>query len=236
MKRSLAVIVLILFVLPLTVAAQDATPTLTPEGEPVGTAPAEGLLPTVEVAPADGVPTLELVTSEPASFYGQELTLDGVVSELVNIRSFVLGEGAALDDDQVLVLNNSGQEFSIDLTRDASVQVTGTIYPAWDQGGWDQVMMLPMGGIADVQAGTTGDQSGDVITTEEAVTEEAEMTTSEAMEETEAPLMEPNQVIVPGVTLAAYPTTLLEQRFPSHTLLVIDSADDIAFVEPAPEQ
>src|SRR5690606_35816341 len=146
-------------------------------------------------------------------------TFEGVVTEMVNIRAFVLGEGAALDDDQVLVLNNSGQEFSIELTRDARVQVTGTIYPAWDQGGWDQVMMLPMGGMNDLQTGTTtDDQSGEMEATEEA---------------TEEPMAEPvsSNGAMSGITLASFPMAVLETCFPSNTLLVIDSLDDIASLD-----
>lgn len=231
MKRSLAVIIIILLTLPLAVLAQDATPTLPPEGQPV-----EGL-PTEELPPAEGEPNLESVTSDPASYYGQEVTFEGVVTELVNVRSFVLGEGAALDDDQVLVLNNSGHEFSLELTRDARVRVTGTIYPAWDQGGWDQVMTLPMGGMTDQPMG----EMQVTPVGEEMMTEEAGTTTDTEMS-TEEPMMEPTPVslegdmVMPGVTLASYPTAVFEERFPSHTLLVIDSVDDITFVEPVEAQ
>lgn len=220
MKRSLGVILIVLLMLPLAVIAQDATPTLPPEEQPVEELPPVEGIPE-EVVPLEEVePNLEIVTADPASFYGQEVTFEGVVTELVNIRAFVLGEGAALDDDQVLVLNNSGQEFSIELTRDARVQVTGTIYPAWDQGGWDQVMMLPMGGMNDLQTGTTtDDQSGEMEATEEA---------------TEEPMAEPmsSNGAMSGITLASFPMSVLETRFPSHTLLVFDSPDDIAILEP----
>lgn len=220
MKRSLGVMLIVLLMLPLAVIAQDATPTLPPEEQPVEELPPVEGIPE-EVVPLEEVePNLEIVTADPASFYGQEVTFEGVVTELVNIRAFVLGEGAALDDDQVLVLNNSGQEFSIELTRDARVQVTGTIYPAWDQGGWDQVMMLPMGGMNDLQTGTTtDDQSGEMEATEEA---------------TEEPMAEPmsSNGAMSGITLASFPMSVLETRFPSHTLLVFDSPDDIAILEP----
>lgn len=220
MKRSLGVILIVLLMLPLAVIAQDATPTLPPEEQPVEELPPVEGIPE-EVVPLEEVePNLEIVTADPASFYGQEVTFEGVVTEMVNIRAFVLGEGAALDDDQVLVLNNSGQEFSIELTRDARVQVTGTIYPAWDQGGWDQVMMLPMGGMNDLQTGTTtDDQSGEMEATEEA---------------TEEPMAEPmsSNGAMSGITLASFPMSVLETRFPSHTLLVIDSPDDIVILEP----
>lgn len=228
MKRYLIIVLLILLALPLTITAQEATEI----------APVEGV-------PAEGEPTLESVTADPASYYGQEVTFEGVVAELVNIRSFLLGEGAAIDDDQVLVLNHTGQEFNIGLTRDARVRVTGTIYPAFDQGGWDQILQLPMGGMTDTTTeGTTDEQAGEEMATEEAATEGAagaEMATEEPMAEpTTAPVEGEGETtgaeMAPsGVTLAEYPVILLQERFPSHTLLVVDSLDNITFVEEGEE-
>ncbi len=82
-----------------------------------------------------------------ANYYGQTVTVDGNVDELVNIRSFLLG-GGGLNNPQVLVLNNSGHEFDIGLSTDANVRVTGTIYPSYNQGGWDQVSAIAVTGPA----------------------------------------------------------------------------------------
>jgi hypothetical protein len=208
MRRNLVVLLLICFALPLTVSAQETTP--------------------IPEAPVDvGPPTLESVTADPATYYGQTVTFEGVVEELVNTRSFVLGEGAALDDDQVLVLNNSGQEFNIGLTRDARVSVTGVIYPAFDQGGWDSL-------VPDINTGavpmddSAGDTMGDAMATEEAGEAGAEMT---ATEEAEMGGSDLGQMAPTGVTLSEYPIVVLQERFPSHTLLVVNSIDDIAFIE-----
>lgn len=209
MKRALFLVIVALLALPLTVSAQEAT------------------------AVADGAPTLESVTADPGSYYGMEVTFEGVVVELVNIRSFVLGEGAAIDDDQVLVLNNSGQEFNIGLTRDARVRVTGTIYPAFDQGGWDQLSQeFSAGGTG--MAGTT-DTTGAMTATEEAAMGDMGMeATDEAMAQP-TPVPAGNNMGgttgMGGVTLADYPLVVLQDRFPSYTLLVINSVDNISFVE-----
>jgi hypothetical protein len=231
MKRILMIAFLILCALPFTVLAQEATEVLPGEVQ----------------APAEGEPTLESVTADPASYYGQEVTFEGVVAELVNIRSFLLGEGAAIDDDQVLVLNNTGQEFNIGLTKDARVRVTGTIYPAFDQGGWDQILTLPTGGAAGGQTGgmtgTTGDQAGGEMATEEAAMDGAaseEMATEEPMAEPTAAPMEgeggsAGAGMPTGVGLSEYPAILLQERFPSHTLMVVDSLDNITFVEEGAE-
>jgi hypothetical protein len=42
-------------------------------------------------------------------------------------------------------------------------------------------------------------------------------------------------MVAGGVTLAEYPAILLQERFPSHTLLVVDSLDNITFVEEGEE-
>ena len=211
MKRSIVIVLLIILALPLTVSAQEATP--------------------IPEAPVDpGLPTLESVTADPATYYGQTVMFEGVVAELVNVRSFVLGEGAALDDDQVLVLNNSGQEFNIGLTRDARVSVTGVIYPAFDQGGWDQMLpdinmgAMPMG---DAEDDTSEEMMGEA--TEEAGPEDDDMMATEEAEMTGNDLEE--MPAIQGVTLSEYPVILLQERFPSHTLLVVNSVDDIVFVE-----
>lgn len=72
--------------------------------------------------------TLEEVTSDSASFYGQTITLNGVIIEYLNASSFVLGEDATIDDDRVLVLNNSGDVFPPELFVGEHVTLTGVVY------------------------------------------------------------------------------------------------------------
>lgn len=86
------------------------------------------------------LPDLETVTADPAAYIGQTITLEGVVQDLINVRAFVLGEGAALDNDQVLVINASGEEFDLRLTDGARFSLTGTVYASFADGGFTQVV------------------------------------------------------------------------------------------------
>lgn len=110
------------------VLAQDATPTIPMEGE----VPAEGEM--VEGA------TLGDVTADSAAYYGQQVTLEGILEEYVNARTFVLGEGAVLFDSKVLVINNSAQEFDPSLVTGERVRITGIVVPSYDEGGFNQVI------------------------------------------------------------------------------------------------
>ncbi|MCC6616374.1 MAG: hypothetical protein IT320_23070 [Anaerolineae bacterium] len=93
--------------------------------------------------------TLEEVTADSASFYGSEVTIEGLVETFLNVNMFVLSEGAALDDDRVLVINNSGQPFPADVVVGAHVLVTGVIHPSrgeYHEGGMT-VETTPEGAI-----------------------------------------------------------------------------------------
>lgn len=85
----------------------------------------------------DTEPTLESVAADSASYYGQEITLEGIIQDYLSPHVFVLGEDALIDNDQVLVINRSGQVFSPQLMQNSRVLVTGTIQPsrdAWEAG------------------------------------------------------------------------------------------------------
>lgn len=74
--------------------------------------------------------TIEDVAANPANYYGQELTLSGTIENFLSPHVFVLGEDAAIDNDQVLVINRSGQVFPMNIMEGTYVTVTGTIYPS----------------------------------------------------------------------------------------------------------
>ena len=74
--------------------------------------------------------TLEAVTADSANWYGQVVTLEGEIGDFVNARIFSLGEGATLDNDQVLVVNNSSHAFPPEVIQEARVRVTGRIHPS----------------------------------------------------------------------------------------------------------
>lgn len=73
-------------------------------------------------------PTLESVTGT-EDYYGQTVTLEGVVREFVGSRIFVLHEDVTVDDDAVLVIN-MGPEIDMSVVTDTRLQVTGTIQPS----------------------------------------------------------------------------------------------------------
>lgn len=72
--------------------------------------------------------TLDELTGGADQYYGQRVSIEGMVHELVNVRTFVLrGEGDDLEGNAVLVVNMSGQQFPLTLTADERVQVAGII-------------------------------------------------------------------------------------------------------------
>jgi hypothetical protein len=115
------------------VVAQDATPEAT---EPA-------LAPTPE-----GGFTLENLTADPKSYIGQQVSLEGTVEDMLNVRAFILGENAPIDNDQVLVINTSGKEFDIRLTKGARFRITGTVYASFADGGYAQ--LIGAGGVPPV--------------------------------------------------------------------------------------
>ncbi len=96
-----------------------------------------------EVTPmpqGEGGVDLEGLTGDPSLYVGQTVSLEGVVENLVNVRAFVFGEGVAIDNDQVLVVNTSGEEFDIRVTDGSRFVVTGTVYPSFADGGLTQII------------------------------------------------------------------------------------------------
>jgi len=84
---------------------------------------------------------LESVTSDSESYWGSVVTLEGEVGEFVNSYVFALGESAAIDNDLVLVINNSSEPFDPRIMNEAFVTVTGRVYPSIeavnDGASWD---------------------------------------------------------------------------------------------------
>lgn len=83
------------------------------------------------VAQEEG-PGLEGITADPGSFWGQTITFEGVLVEYINPYSFVLGEGAAIDDDRVLVINDTLAPLPATLVRGERIRVTGIVLPGID--------------------------------------------------------------------------------------------------------
>ncbi|MFN8528241.1 MAG: hypothetical protein U0670_06495 [Anaerolineae bacterium] len=150
------------------VMAQDTTATTTPMQVDMG-ATQEAAQPGDMSGAANGATTtLEDLTADPTTFFGQQVTLEGVVSNLVNPAALVLGEGVALDDDQVLVINTSGQPFDIRLTDGARFLVTGTVYPSFADGGVTQLIaaLAESGMMPDTSMAGSGDASANAQATD----------------------------------------------------------------------
>ncbi|MDX2161115.1 MAG: hypothetical protein SF162_07315 [bacterium] len=182
--------------------AQEATPdpalaTVDPAADPA--------------AQPEGGVDLEGLTADPDAYLGQTITLEGVVSNLLNVRAFVLGEGAALDDDQVLVINMTGEEFDIRVTDGTRFVVTGVVYPSFANGGFTQL-------VADMAA------SG-LMQTDRA--------TMEATAESGALAETTPEVGVAG-GMMAYSTDLAQMIIPDnlfdHTIIAVSSIDQIQLI------
>src|SRR5690606_9028882 len=133
----LTLFVVVMFLFSSVSFAQDPTPVPTIEAETEVEAPQEA--PPGEAVPTNGI-TLGDVTANSPDYYGQQVTLYGWLVEFVNVRSFIMGEGDPLFDSQVLVINNTPEEFDWSLVAGERVQITGVVMPSFEEGGYDQVI------------------------------------------------------------------------------------------------
>jgi hypothetical protein len=108
MKQWLALIVVALLVMVgvATISAQDTA------GEPLG---------------------IGDVTGDPASYYGQSVTLRAVIGEFVSSNAFVLTDAALLSNANVLVINNSGRPLPNSYVKGQEVIVTGRVHPSFSE-------------------------------------------------------------------------------------------------------
>ncbi len=74
------------------------------------------------------------------SYYGSSVSLEGNIIELVNVKTFILDDGAALATNQVIVINNTGYEYPLWVTADNRIRVTGIVHPRTSDGGLDLLM------------------------------------------------------------------------------------------------
>lgn len=185
--------------------------------------------------------TLESVTADTEGYLGQEVTLEGVIAELVNVRAFVLGEGAALDDDQVLVINNSGHEFDLRVTAGQRIRVTGIVHANYVDNGLSGIT-TSMSTLAD---------DADTVVVEEPLdmTEEPmiDVTEEAPLGMAEEPMMEATaEVLVDTpdnrgmqddglfqMDVIDLSTMELPEHLHNHTIIEITSISAITFVEEA---
>ncbi len=94
---------------------------------------------TPEPTPTDELGLSDVIGNK-TQYYGQTVTVEGTIEEVVNVRAFVVGDGATLNDHQLLVINSSDQDFDIGVRKDQMVRLTGTLYPSFNEGGWTQLV------------------------------------------------------------------------------------------------
>jgi|GEM_PF-4810289 len=156
------------------------------------------------------------ITGDTAPFYGQQVTIEGNVDELVNVRMFVLGEDAVLGASQVLVINNTGQEFPLTLTSGQKARVTGIVYAAFDQAGLEQ---FPFGMGTNTDMGVQTDMTAQPATT----VGQTDMT------------MQPSTMGTTGFSaddMRSVLSGVIQERFGNFTIIELTSIDTL-MIDPA---
>ena len=143
--------------------------------------------------------TLEEVTANSDTYYGQNVTLTGTIRNFLSGYSFVLAEDAVIDSDAVLVLNNSGQPLPPTFAEGVEVTITGRIHPSFDVVNNDPARRLPsyyeeVGGYSAVNTQSM-DNTGST---------EAQMT-PEATPDPNMPTIDPAMVTPTAMTDAGMP-------------------------------
>lgn len=105
-------------------AMPNTTETLTPDATIEATAEAN------ESSGEATETSLEELTSGTEQFVGQRVSFEGVIESLANVKILVVGEGAVIDDDRVLVVNQTNEEFDLSFSEGARVYVTGVFQPS----------------------------------------------------------------------------------------------------------
>ncbi|MDY7021213.1 MAG: hypothetical protein SWJ54_07610 [Cyanobacteriota bacterium] len=81
---------------------------------------------TTEEQAAENV-TTEEVADETSDYINQTVTIRGDVKEVVGEGSFLMDENQVLGDDDVLIINTSGEPITLPEGEGTEVQVTGTV-------------------------------------------------------------------------------------------------------------
>lgn len=77
----------------------------------------------------DVVQTIGHIVDNPEAFYGQEVTVNGLIGDAVGPQAFTLYQDQLIGiRGEVLVINNSGQELDFATLRDTRLRVRGTVY------------------------------------------------------------------------------------------------------------
>ncbi len=100
--------------------------TMEPSAEMTQEPDMEGMVDTMPM-PSGTEVSLENLTNDTDEWYGEVVSVEGVITQFMNINIIVLGEDVPIDDDQVLVINTSGEFFDPMLINGARVNITGLV-------------------------------------------------------------------------------------------------------------
>ncbi len=180
---------------------------------------------------ADALTPLSQISGNPDEFYGQTVTVEGTIADLLNAQTFELTGEGLFGGGRALVMNETNSTFDPDLTDGRNVRVTGEVTRMV------RVEREPQ------------QNNGEVEDTETATNDDAAMTPSpegEAMDDaTETPetdsLGEPNVSPVESPALrvdgerSAAQAELFDafplQTYDDITVISIASVDEIIFIE-----
>jgi len=201
----------------------------------------------------EGQVTISDITGDSAAYYGQTVTVDGVITELLNVRAFVISD-QNLIDNQLLVINNTGREFDLRVTAGQRVIVTGIVHPHAAEGGLSQIVTSLPGPDTGMTTDTTTTGEAQPEATVEPVVEAtvdpamevtAEVTDEAAMgEATEDPAMQATpmtdnmtnttgMIQMDAIDLS---TMVTPDRLQQHTIVELISIQDITFVDEEAQQ
>jgi hypothetical protein len=163
------------------------------------------------------------ITGDTDSFHGLPVTIEGTVDELVNVRMFVLGDNAVIGGGQVLVINNTGQEFPLALTASRPVRMTGVVYPSFDQGGLEQ---FPFG-VTAASSGSDQTEATD-MPSEPTATLEADATPqSTAIESQTSTTMSSSRVGFADAEMRSVLGNVIQERFANFTIIELNAIDTL---------
>ncbi|MDY6785823.1 MAG: hypothetical protein SW833_25290 [Cyanobacteriota bacterium] len=80
-----------------------------------------------EPAETDGNATVEDVAEDTEELFGQEVTVRGEPTEILDDVSFTISDGDFFDGDEILIVNKSGEPFVLPEGDDVEIQVTGEV-------------------------------------------------------------------------------------------------------------
>ena len=246
------------------VAQTDATPTpaegmdqtaMSPEGDMT---PMEGELTatpmdSMEATPVEGAPeatpmedqpgtsnenvmvtTLGDITDNSEAYYGQRVAFEGEISDLLNVDIAVLAQPEFLGAAEVLVVNNSGQDFPVTFIQGQRARVVEIVHPSLNNANMAEPGTAGNGALIvqpTAAEDTPLDMTPAATPAEDMNAEGTPMATP--MEGAPTPLPQgdmttPASLGLPGFFPQGLTADMLD-NYRDHTIVELTSVDDIGF-------